>query len=474
MARGSAACCLVASRCAHECSSAKQACAALTQEIEDVYLPDPTADEVPLAASYAEHVQCLRSDELLLEEVTFKVDEEWRIPVDAEGALSQVEAHPPHGAGGPGSSKECSWAASLLALGQRKRSNGDLDGALQTFEKVLVALKCRSRCGLRLRLALFNSRGAALCGKGDSELAIVELEKAYTLREAVALGALQEAVLLSNMGVAHMQLSRDYEGAAKHFRRAYEIRETHSAVCTLGGAILLEHMGDLELERDRVDAAWESFTLALSNLQSMGTMERVEGARLLTKLGTIDRMQRQFKGALQKYTHASSILIRSRATHTGAYARIQGDIGIVRRELGELDAARDAFEKALSIRRQSDSLNTLAGALLLMNYGTTLRMLFDHQGAIEHYSQAQRIREGLGMAASVADVHLLMQISLAAIQLDQDECATESYLEAQRIRKALGLPPTPEHARASQALSSTILTAFSSDEDASPTSPTSC
>jgi len=377
------------------------------------------------------------------------------MPADSETASVKGELESHHYG-------ESARVASLLALGKRKRSFGDFEGAVQAFDMALGNLKSSSQGGMRLRLALHTSKGVALSSQGCSELASEEYGKAFRLCRVLGFaGKVSEAVLLLNKGVLSLQHKRDLDAAAAEFTKALEIRGKSNSLSTPGGALLLERIADLKLERGDHTAAFDAYTSALQHLQAGGSMERLEGARLLTKLGTIDRTQRHYKPALQKYTHAASILIRSKATGMVAFARLQADIGFVWRELGELGAAKKTFEKALAVRIQTNSLRTFGGILLLMNYGTTLRKLEDQQGMLKQYSQARQLQKELGVTASAADVHMLLQISAAANELGEKEWAVEACLEAQRVRKMLDLPQTPEGERVLRAIGGALLLPFS-------------
>lgn len=379
--------------------------------------------------------------------------------------------------------EEIGHAVTLLMVGQRRHMRGDLDGALQCIEMALVSHKSTSTDGLRVLLALLNGKGIVLYGKGQGEHALKEYKKAHQMCKVLGLlEEVQESVLLTNIGLAHMLLG-DTESASEYLSKALVIQKIHNRLCTLSGVRLMERIADIKLEMGDLNSAFELYAAALANYQTMDRLERIEGARLLTKMGTIDRMQLHFQTALQKYTHAASILLRAKAKDTMAFARVQGDIGIARRELGELSSARTAFQQALAVRVRAETLNTFDGMMLLMNYGTTLRLLEDDQGALDQYSQAREIRQQSGTTPVPADVHLLVLISESAYKLDLQQLAIESFLEAQHIRKCLKMPQTAEGERMLKVIGKRLRTSVCEDSDeemsddmsaASPTAIVSC
>jgi tetratricopeptide (TPR) repeat protein len=188
-----------------------------------------------------------------------------------------------------------------------------------------------------------------------------------------------QAHALTNLGVAHLQLSQ-YEPAADHFQQAHTLYLQVGDPA--GEARALGNLGVVETRLGRYRPAAHHHELALTLYQQAG--DRMGEARALNKLGLVEARLGRYRPAadhLQQALH----LFQQVGDRIGE-ADTLNNFGQVEARLGRYGSAAEHLQQALNLCRQ---LGNRAGeAWTLDSLGTLHTHLGQPARATEHHQQA--------------------------------------------------------------------------------------
>lgn len=255
-------------------------------------------------------------------------------------------------------------AAALGNLGIVLQKRGELDGALENYEKALEAHKRTGRCeGMA---ANYGNIGILLRQKGDLEGALEHHKKALEM---------------------HQRIGRA-EGIADNY-------------CNIG--IVLADQGDL-------GGALENYKKALKIDQEIGDLSRM--GEDYSGIGVVLSKEGDLNGAL--LYHKKDLEINQRIGQSEGVARAHCNIGIVLAQKGDLGGALDGYERALKI---FEELAQPGGeAHTYINIANIHYQRNDYKSAALLQLQALRIYSQIGMKPDVQKAQHHLAISIGKLK----------------------------------------------------------
>jgi tetratricopeptide (TPR) repeat protein len=186
-------------------------------------------------------------------------------------------------------------AHALSFLGGLYRSRGQLDTAIRYYEESAAIYK---ETGAQLNYAdLLSSLGTTYRYKGKIEEALRRHKIAWRIRlQALREGRgtdLQVGMSLSNIGRIYLNIG-EIVSAEKFFREAFDIY--NRANYKRGLANIYIRLGQIEMQRDNLDRAWQLFQ------EAEATATEVDSESLIESLN----MQGRLKARLQRWDEAKA------------------------------------------------------------------------------------------------------------------------------------------------------------------------
>ena len=297
-------------------------------------------------------------------------------------------------------------------LGACYKAIGEIDGALQMFEKAVeikpdyaevhnnIGLTLLEKKNTKLAIKSFNSaidsmpkfygayfnRGVALKQNGQLDEAIRSYKKAIDLKPDYAQAHNNLGTILKDLG--------QINAAIKHFRAALVLKPSYAeAYNNLG--IALKELGDLNEAKQNFKKAIKSksnFAVAHYNLGTtlldlnfhLEAAESFEKAILIqpnyaeahNNLGILLKEVNKHKSALQSFEKAISI--------NENYFEAYNNKGLTLMNLGNLNEAQKCFETALRINPDY--------AYAFNNFGSVLKQLGKYSNSVNYYERALEIK----------------------------------------------------------------------------------
>jgi len=282
-------------------------------------------------------------------------------------------------------------AAALGNLGIVLQKRGELDGALENYEKALEAHKRTGRCeGMA---ANYGNMGILLRQKGDPDGALEHHKKALDINQRIGRA----------------------EGMADNY-------------CNIG--IVLADQGDLE-------GALQNYKKALKIDQEIGDLSRM--ADDYSGIGVVLSAGADLNGAL--LYHKKDLEINQRIGQSEGVARGHCNIGIVLAQKGDLGGALEEYERALKI---FEELGQPAGeAHTYINIANIHLQRKDCKSAALLQLQALRIYSRLSMKPDVERARRNLAVSIRKLK---EQAKYEEFLEKEwesnPPRSPNGKPPT--------------------------------
>lgn len=202
-----------------------------------------------------------------------------------------------------------------------------------------------------------------------------------------------QANALTNLGAAHLQLSR-YGLAAEHFQQALHLFE--QAGDRVGQARNLNNLGVVERLLGHYQPATDQHQHALSLYRQAG--DRVGQVRALNQLGFVEERLGRYRSAADHYEQALN-LCRQVGYRVGE-ANALNNLGILKGRLGQHGLAAEHFHQALTLYRQIGHRG--GEAWTLDSIGTLYTRVGRAAQGTEHHRKALTIFREAGERAGEA------------------------------------------------------------------------
>lgn len=392
-------------------------------------------------------------------------------------------------------------AAALAELAQRRRSEGDIVGALEAlacaryiceasrtlagaagealcteigdlhvllaghgkdaFAAFEEAQRLRAESGAAESGALAKRLADALAASGERRRALRAYDKARVLLGGEDADYLDVARLLEARGALLAGEAADSAEALEALGEARRKREGGGSIETLEGAVLLAHIGDLRLRRG--DTALCDASEALVVLEEaarirrrIGAHETVEYLHVLegNKMARLASGQHLVLNVLEEAAQLRRSL-GCLATADGSTTMVQ--IGDLQLERGNTAEAHEAYMCARGLSKGGDFEATNDTVLLACKIGE-LRSghLEDALGALAAFEDAYVLRQRMGGKAHArgsADAALLTRLGDARLAVGEDvDSPVFAHQEALYLHDCLGTTRTLAGAEAAERL----------------------
>jgi len=285
-------------------------------------------------------------------------------------------------------------AATLLAyVASIQEEAGDLDGALQSYERALsIAEATLGKEHSRVAAAL-SDLGGIHDSRGDYVRAVEFLERGLLLREQTV-GPRHPSVGQSLHALARVYTNlENYDEAETRYLRALALFTEAFGLDHPHIPRILDNLGRMEASRGRLDKSAEYIQRALDRKLSLHGPDHPTVAMSRNSLGHTFVQQRRWAEAVEQFKESWRV---NEAVYGGEHPEVAislGSLGTAYRRMERLDDAVVALERALTIQRTAlgeDHINvSITDAYLGEAYGELGR--WDDALALYQHAMATRL-----------------------------------------------------------------------------------
>jgi len=271
---------------------------------------------------------------------------------------------------------------------------------------------------------------ASLASMGSIYYTIGELDLALQYYERVASMLTQDGdtanikAVLSNIGVIYLERN-NLEKASEYFRQILALRDLGDGGASL---YLAYNIGRVLEEQGHLDEALDCYMRSITYFNQDSNLSI--GARCLHQIGSIYRELGNFTEALDYYQQAMEISQHIRDSATTA-ACLNG-FGIIHYYQGDFGTALEFYHNSLEIYVQLGFPKDLAG--VHHNIADVYFSRGQFRQAAEQYNKALRLYEGLGQGFESDVVEELERLSACSLVLGELEKTVSYQIRAQQIR----------------------------------------
>lgn len=314
-----------------------------------------------------------------------------------------------------GDSYQQSWV--LYYLGFVSSRRGNLDEATDFYRRALESADPQ----VDLTPDIWNALGNTYAARGEGEQALLALERAIQLADALDLPGTKAAVLTSR-GALYRRRGEPQKALAS-FQEAEKIDRSDPELDRDYTPKVLINLGAVFMDLGQPDAALEIYQQALEKAQSKDTDSI---ANILSQIGQVDLATGQLPEALKNFQQA--LALAPEAENPKARGAALHYIGVVQLRMGQLPAAVRSLQEALPLRKKTDRLN---GALTQQKLGEAYRA----QGDLA--SAGSSLREALEITRKTGDSYFQAPIYFDLAKLERQQGRPHEALTA--IEQSIGI-----------------------------------
>ena len=325
----------------------------------------------------------------------------------------------------------------LVAAATEAREQGDVHGAIATYQEALAVFK-RDQADMKGQAHCIKHWALALAGTEEQLLAATKLEEARALYRAAGdiqgqgeclVHLAQCALTADDVALAQSRA----EEAMRIFRQ--HVHATWQARCQKLLAIVAQRNGNLSL-------AATKFASALALFKKAGCAPEVADA--LARLAEIARQRCDFADALATNEDVLAMVrgfggishaARPTPVNRTREAHALLELGNVALALDNVDLARTRFEEASAIFKSLKSSDNLGQAGCAVGFGDVSMKLNDAEEALAHYDAARCTYRRVRAPCSEADVLHKMGDAEHALATDIHAGLTEHVTALALYRK---------------------------------------
>jgi len=279
----------------------------------------------------------------------------------------------------------------------------------------------------------YRELGRSQLFNGDSESALVSLQKCLDLREGIhGCDSEKWAEIAYDVGIAKFD-SGHYDDAADLLEQYVRLQNTFEKADTVGLSNALLHLGKLSIKRRDPDDGLKLFEEALSLRRELEDNE-LAVSEVLSEIGMVRDSKKQYQESLACYEE--SLALRQSGTgEDEETADLISRIGELRRMKGQFDVAMENLSSAIEMYKRTVGETHLSVASTYHSLGYVYDAKDDQKMAMKCHRDGLSVRKILlggnhvKIASSLDDV-------AGVYQKQQDhEKALKCLREALRIRK---------------------------------------
>jgi tetratricopeptide (TPR) repeat protein len=276
-----------------------------------------------------------------------------------------------------------------------------LDEALELYARILTLEKCSVGEKHAKTGTTYKNIGLVQGKKGDFDSAMMNLEKALEIQEAVY-GSYHPEVATTRSHLGHVICLRgdetgtmQHQGALRQHRNSLAIREETLGADHVDVATSYQNIGLSLGQLGDLGGSVAAYREALRILQNVLGPSHPDVAATHSMIGTVLCGQGEFDKAMKEFTRALDIRVGVLGKNHPTTADSHTEIGNMLCETGDYDKAEWRHREALRIRRAVLGKDHPDCATSISNIGYVLSQRGDYEGALAEHRQALGIRDAI-------------------------------------------------------------------------------